>query len=113
VARPIIGLEELFVSALIILLHHKRVVERLQELIVSYIDKEVPRSNLRTMNNLHQHKKRTGNEMSLAAQIREYDMDQVIHDLGSDANMLPKHTWELMGRLKLQWSLIRLRMANQ
>ena len=39
-------------------------------------------------------------------------MDQVILDLGSDANVFPKQIWERMGRPVLQWSLIRLRMAN-
>lgn len=40
-------------------------------------------------------------------------MDQVILDLGSDVNVLPKQTWEPMGRPVLQWSLIQLRMVNQ
>ncbi len=40
-------------------------------------------------------------------------MDQVILDLGSDANVLSKQTWERMGRPTLQWSLIQLRMENQ
>jgi len=42
-----------------------------------------------------------GKEMRFTAQIGEYDMDKIILDLGSDANMLPKKTWELMGRPKL------------
>ena len=49
----------------------------------------------------------------MTAQIREYEMDQVILDLGSDANVLPKTTWERMGRPALQWSPIQLKMANQ
>ena len=40
-------------------------------------------------------------------------MDQVILDPGSNANVLPKQTWEQMGRPALQWSPIHLRMANQ
>ena len=40
-------------------------------------------------------------------------MDQVILDLGLDANVLPNKMWECMGRPTLQWSLIQLRMANQ
>ena len=51
--------------------------------------------------------------MRLTAQIGEYEMDQVILDLGSDANVLPKQTWECMGKPALQWSPIQLRMANQ
>ncbi len=51
--------------------------------------------------------------MRLTAQIEEFEMDQVILDLGSDANFLPKQTWERMGRPTLQWSWIQLRMVNQ
>lgn len=51
--------------------------------------------------------------MRLTTQIKEYDMDQVILDLRSDPNMLPNKIWELMGRPKLQWSLIQLRITNQ
>jgi len=51
--------------------------------------------------------------MWLTAQISEYEMDKVILDHGSDANVLLKQTWECMGRPALQFSLIQLRMANQ
>jgi len=43
-------------------------------------------------------KERIGHEMSLTTQIGESEMDQVILDLGSDVNVLPKKTWERMGR---------------
>jgi len=36
--------------------------------------------------------------MRLTVQIIEYEMDQVLLDLRSDANALPKQTWEHMGR---------------
>jgi len=51
---------------------------------------------------------RTVREMMLTTQIGEYEMDQVILDLGSDANILLKQTWEHMGRPTLQWSPIQL-----
>jgi len=47
------------------------------------------------------HKARTWREMRLTAQIGEYEMDQVILDLGSNANVFLKQTWERMGRLAL------------
>jgi len=47
------------------------------------------------------------------AHIGEYELDQVILDLGSDMNVIPKKMWEWMGRPMLQWSLIQLRMENQ
>ena len=51
--------------------------------------------------------------MRLTTQIGEYEMDQVILDLGLDVNVLPKLTWECIGRPTLQWSPIQLRMENQ
>lgn len=34
-------------------------------------------------------------------------------DLGSDVNILPRKTWEVMGKPQLKYSLIQLRMENQ
>ena len=50
--------------------------------------------------------------MCMTMQIGDYEMDQVILDLGSDANVLPKKTWKRMGEPTLEWSNIQLRMAN-
>lgn len=50
--------------------------------------------------------------MRLTAQIGEYEMDQVVLDLGSNMNVLPKQTWEWMGRTALQWSLTQLRIGK-
>ena len=44
------------------------------------------------------HTTQTGRDMRLIVKIGEYEMDQVILDLGSDVNVLPKKTWECMGR---------------
>jgi hypothetical protein len=38
------------------------------------------------------HRKRTNKEFRISTQIEEYDVDNVILDLGSDVNVLPKHT---------------------
>ena len=51
--------------------------------------------------------------MVLHAQIGEYDMTDVILDLGSEVNVLTKQTWEQMGKPTLEWSPIQLRLANQ
>jgi hypothetical protein len=40
-------------------------------------------------------------------------VDNIILDLGSDVNVLPKKTWELMGKPKLVWSPVQLILANQ
>jgi hypothetical protein len=47
------------------------------------------------------------------AQIRDYDIDYVVLDLWSEVNVMTKKTWALMGKPKLIYSPIRLRMANQ
>ena len=51
--------------------------------------------------------------MRLTAQVEEFEMDEVILDLGSEVNVLTKQTWEQMGIPRLVISLIHLRLANQ
>ena len=51
--------------------------------------------------------------MWLNAQIGDYDMDEVILDLGSEVNVLMKQTSELMGKLELSYSPIQLKLENQ
>jgi hypothetical protein len=58
-------------------------------------------------------KRRTRKELHLSAQIGDYDMEYVFLDLGSEVNVMMKNTWAVMGKPKLIYSPIRLRMANQ
>ena len=51
--------------------------------------------------------------MRLHAHIGDYDMTDIILDLGSEMNVLTKQTWEQMGKPMLEWSPIQLRLANQ
>ena len=51
--------------------------------------------------------------MRLNAQKGEYEMTDVILDLGSKLNVLTKQTWEQMGKPTLAWSPIQLRLSNQ
>jgi hypothetical protein len=44
------------------------------------------------------HKKSTNEEFKFSVQIGEYDVDNVILDFGSDVNVLPKNTWEMIGK---------------
>jgi hypothetical protein len=57
-------------------------------------------------------KRRTRKELHLSAHI-DYDIEYVVLDLGSEVNVMTKKTWALMGKPKLTYSPIRLRMANQ
>jgi len=56
---------------------------------------------------------RTNEELHLNAQIGDYDIDYVVLDLVLEVNVMMKKTWELMGKPKLIYSSIRLRMDNQ
>jgi hypothetical protein len=57
--------------------------------------------------------KHIGREFKMTVELGSYEMDGVMLDLGSDVNILPKKSWELMGRPNLVWSPIQLRLANQ
>jgi hypothetical protein len=56
--------------------------------------------------------KRTNREFRFSAQVREYYVDNVILELGFDVNILPKKTWDMMGKPKLVWYLGQLRLTN-
>lgn len=98
-----------FMDTCMKLLRDSKVVKGLQELITRCVGSGEPR----VVQKLGKHALLTGREMRLIMQIDEYEMDQVILALGSDMNVLPKQTWERMGRPALQWSAIQLRMENQ
>ena len=59
-----------------------------------------------TVNSLQ--KRKIGKEMRTNIQIRDYEVDSVILDLGFDVNILTKQTWQLMGKLTLGWSSVQL-----
>ena len=79
------------------------------------VDVEPTKHLSNTNKAIHQIKKyiRIGREMRLNAHIGDYDMDEVILDLGSEVNVLTRQTWELMGKPKLRYSPIRLILVNQ
>jgi hypothetical protein len=59
------------------------------------------------------HKKRTNKEFRFSAHIGDYDVDNVILDLGYDVNVIPRKTWDMIGKPKIVWSLVQLRLVNQ
>ena len=44
-----------------------------------------------------------GHELSMNAQIGDYDMDYIIVSLGCNVNIITRQTWESMGKLRLVW----------
>jgi hypothetical protein len=55
----------------------------------------------------------TSQEFKMITRLGGYDMDGFMLDLGSDVNILPKKSKEVMGKPKLAWSPIQLQLSNQ
>jgi hypothetical protein len=66
----------------------------------------------KTVNHLHT-RRRTSREFRLNANIGDFNMGDIILDLGSEVNVLPKKTWKCMGEPTLGYSPIQLKLANQ
>jgi hypothetical protein len=66
----------------------------------------------RIVNHLHA-RRRTNIEFILNANIRYFNMGDVILDLAFEVNVLPKKTWQCMGEPTLGYSLIQLKFENQ
>jgi hypothetical protein len=58
-------------------------------------------------------RKHTGRDFKMTGDLDKYDMEGIMLDLGSDVNIFPKKSWELMGKPKLVWFPIQLRLANK
>jgi hypothetical protein len=94
------------------LIKDEKVIQELQNLVKQYEIKRVDPLLNKVVHQLS--KKRIKNkELHLNAQIGEYDIDYVVLKLGSEFNVMTKKTWELMGKPKLIYSPISLRMANR
>jgi hypothetical protein len=57
-------------------------------------------------------KRRTNREFRLNENIGDFDMGDIILDLGSEVNVLSKKTWEVMGEPQLGYSPIQLKLEN-
>jgi hypothetical protein len=52
-------------------------------------------------------------EFRLNANIRDFNMGDIILDLGSEINVLPKKTWQCMGEPTLAYSPVQFKLENQ
>jgi hypothetical protein len=66
----------------------------------------------KTVNHLHT-RRRTSREFRLNANIGDFNMGDMILDLGSEVNVLPKKTWQCMGEPTLVYSPVQLKLSNQ
>jgi hypothetical protein len=94
------------------LIKDESVVQELQNLIRQYDLEKVDPLLSRVVHQVSK-KRRTNKEIHLNAQIRDYDIDYVVLNLGSEVNVMMKQAWALMGKPKFIYSPIRLRMAYQ
>jgi hypothetical protein len=101
-----------FLYTCINLIKDEKVVQELQHLVRQYEIGRIDPMLSRVVNQVSR-KRRTNKELHLSAQIGDYDVDYVVLDLGSEVNVMTKQTWALMGKPRLIYSPIRLRMANQ
>ena len=81
---------EPFLRARLKLLRDPQAVENIQVLLHKYAAPPNTISYIKWVHKLHNYKKRIRREMRLTTQIGDYEIDQVILDLGSDANVLSK-----------------------
>jgi len=66
----------------------------------------------KTVNHVHRNT-RTNTQFRLNENIGYFNMVDIILDLGSEVNFVPKKTWECMGEPTLGYSPIQLKLENQ
>jgi hypothetical protein len=66
----------------------------------------------KTVNHLHT-RRRTSREFRLNANIGDFNMGDIILDIGYEVNVLPNKTWQCMEETTLGYSPIQLKLANQ
>jgi hypothetical protein len=87
-------------------------IKILQNILERCIIEEEGKIEQKTINHLHT-RRRTSREFKLNANIGYFNMGDIILDLGSKVNVLPKNTWKCMGEPTLGYSLFQLKLANQ
>jgi hypothetical protein len=66
----------------------------------------------KTVNHLHTRRRRSM-EFIVTSNIGDFNMGDIILDLGSEVNVLPKKTWKCMGETTLGYSNVQLKLENQ
>jgi hypothetical protein len=94
------------------LLKDPSAVKILQNLLEICNTKVEGKLEQKTVNHLHTRRK-TSKEFKLNVNIGDFNMGDIILDLGSEVNVLPKNTWQSMGEPTLGYSSIQLKLTNQ
>jgi hypothetical protein len=85
-----------FLYTCIKLIQDESIVQEIENLIRQY---ELGKIDPLINREVHQvsKRRRKNNELHLNAQIKYYNIDYVVLDLGSEVNVMAKQTWALMG----------------
>jgi hypothetical protein len=67
---------------------------------------------LKIFNHIHT-RRRTSRKFRLNANIGDFNMGDIILDLGSEVNVLPRKTWKCLGEPTLGYSNVQLKLENQ
>ena len=87
------GSVQSFLCSCLKLVRNEQAIGELQRIIDQCQPSSSVSSAQRVVHSIRGHT-RTGREMRLTAQVGEFEMDEVILDLGSEVNVLTKQTWE-------------------
>jgi hypothetical protein len=101
-----------FLQSCIKMLSDPSSVKILQNILEKCSSETEQKPELKTVNHLHT-RRRTSREFRLNANIGDFNMGDIILDLGSEVNVLPKTTWQCMGEPTLGYSTVQLKLANQ
>jgi hypothetical protein len=102
----------IFLVSCLKLLNDKTSLQVLQSLLEKCHSGEEVKLENKKVNQVHK-KTRTNREFRLNENIGDFNMGDIILDLGSKVNVLPKKTWEAMGEPTLGYSPIQLKLENQ
>jgi hypothetical protein len=101
-----------FLVSCLKLLKDQTSLQVLQRLIEKCNSGEEIQLEQKTVNHVHR-KIRTNREFRLNENIGDFNMGDIILDLGYEVNCFPKKTWECMGEPTLGYSPIQLKLENQ
>jgi hypothetical protein len=101
-----------FLQSRVRLLNEPTSVKLLQNLLERCNIETEGKLEQKIVNHLHT-RRRTSREFRLNANIGDFNMGDIILDLGSEVNVLPKKTWKCMGEPTLGYSPVHLKLVNQ
>jgi hypothetical protein len=101
-----------FVQSCIKMLGDPSSIKVLQNILEKCSGEMEQKPELKTFNHLHTIR-RTSREFRINANIGDFNMGDIILDLGSEVNVLPKTTWKCMRQTTLGYSTVQLNLANQ